>query len=76
MANLPDMKTTKNVRLAVLALALCSAICGCSSNKDMRERFSDDVTRILTDEAGRKYIAKHHIGDTYTLTPYEPEKLK
>ena len=35
MANLPDMKTTKNVRLAILALALCSAFfasgCGRSS---------------------------------------------
>lgn len=70
------MKTTKNVRVSILALALCSAICGCSSNKDMRERFGGGMTRILTDEAGRKYIAKHHILDTYTLTPYEPGKLK
>ena len=35
MANLPDMKTTQNRRLAILALALCSAFfvtgCGRSS---------------------------------------------
>lgn len=43
MANLHDMKTTKNVRLAILALALCSAT-GCE------ERRYDAEARTQTGE--------------------------
>lgn len=32
MATLPNMKTTKNARLAILALVICSAFVGCKND--------------------------------------------
>lgn len=58
MANLPDMKTTKNVHLAILALALCSAsfASGC---RNAQEKAS--ANRIVEID-GCEYIAVENSG--------------
>jgi hypothetical protein len=46
MANLPDMKTTKNVRLAILALALCSASYGAEVERVVAIRNNADLENV------------------------------
>jgi len=46
MANLPDMKTTKNVRLAILALAICSALSGCGAFENAGKHLHSSLTGL------------------------------
>lgn len=56
-----------------LSLLMCFILVGCDSNAAMRKRFPSGKVRIMTDEAGNKYVVQHHGGDTYTVRPYEPD---
>lgn len=57
---------------AALCLLMCFALVGCDSSAVMRKRFPTGKIRILTDEAGNKYVVQHQGGDNYSVRPYEP----
>ena len=53
--------------VAMVGLIFLLGASGCSGDKIMRDRFGDNQTAIMTDDAtGNKYVVKHHIGDTYS----------
>ena len=62
--------------LKFTAIALLFALAGCQV-KNMSEKFKEFGPVILADDQGTKYIAEHHLGNTYTLKPLNTlEKAK
>jgi len=55
-----------------LVIFTCLSVAGCPSDVQMKERFVNREMRIMTDERGRKYCVQHHMGDMYTVKPYNP----
>lgn len=55
MANLPDMKTAKNGRLAILALAICSAFFATACTQNQRARHFGGTGKAEL-PAGRKLV--------------------
>jgi len=57
----------KNI-FVIISICLFLFICGCEGRSEMRERFAGGPL-IMTDQNGKMYVVKHHVGSTYSLTP-------
>lgn len=55
---------------------ICIFLIGCSESTDNIKIHFENPT-IVTDDAGNKFVVKHHLGNTYIIDPLlEPQKLK
>jgi len=65
---------TKNINNTTLVLAVCLIlllVCiGCSSNREMRDRFKNGNVIVVVDEiTGDRYTIEHYIGGNYAVKP-------
>ena len=61
------------MKLLMIGLLLLSSA-GCSSDKDMREKFGDSLPHFFTEnKTGDIYIITHNFGDNY-FVKYWPNK--
>jgi PBP1b-binding outer membrane lipoprotein LpoB len=56
----------------ILIIILGVLLSGCSSDKDMREKFGDNKPHMVYDvKTGDTYIVTHSFGDNYNVVPLD-----